>query len=491
MNSSVHPSRYFVIFLLMFIGCLVSFMTVSQAQSPSIEITHVPSCGTWEYLQGQVHNVAPADFHVATYLFLDGNGWWVKPTAASPCTTIQSDGTFSVPVVSGGYDLIAHRYAVVLIPIANSCPVALGTEYLPEELLSLPMAKAERNCYPLSFSGYTWIRRNSPYIGGPGNNCFDPAQVVVDGEGHLHLHLGASSSSCGSELRLNQSFGYGQYRIHTIGRVDTLDPQAILGIFTWDPDSKPAHTEMDIELGRWGVASDPLNAQFVLQPWGDPGNRRRFTISLSDSQNELTYYMKWYPASLEISVYHGHHFGVPPESDLIQRESFTTGVPAPTQERFHFNLWRLCGNTCSLSQDQEVIVTDFSYNPSPPTQFYTLTPCRVFDTRNDSGPDAGAPILAAHERRPFIITGKCGVPNDARAISANITAVNGGATGDLRVIAEHLASTDTSALSIPISRARANNATILLSTNGDGKIAVINDSPSSVHVILDVNGYFK
>jgi hypothetical protein len=129
--------------------------------------------------------------------------------------------------------------------------------------------------------------------------------------------------------------------------------------------------------------------------------------------------------------------------------------------------------------------------PPDATAFRPLTPCRALDTRLGSGAGAAAPILAAHERRVFTIAGWCGVPANAQAISANLTVVSAQALGDLRVTGGHVAATITSALSIPLARARANNAIVRLSTSGDGTIAVTNDSGGSVHFILDVNGYFQ
>jgi hypothetical protein len=126
-----------------------------------------------------------------------------------------------------------------------------------------------------------------------------------------------------------------------------------------------------------------------------------------------------------------------------------------------------------------------------PTLFNPLVPCRVLDTRVTSGPTAAAPALASMSLRTFAVAGTCGVPTDAAAFSANLTAVGGTAIGDLRVIGGHLTSTITSALSIPLSRARANNAIVQLSTHGDGTISVINSTGGTVHFILDVNGYFR
>jgi hypothetical protein len=129
--------------------------------------------------------------------------------------------------------------------------------------------------------------------------------------------------------------------------------------------------------------------------------------------------------------------------------------------------------------------------PQPATGFVSVSPCRVLDTRISSGAAAAAPILAAQARRLFAVTGVCGVPNDAAAISANVTVTSAQASGEMRVTGGHLVSTTTSALSIPLTRARANNAIIQLATDGSGTIAVANDSGGTVHFVLDVNGYFR
>jgi hypothetical protein len=125
------------------------------------------------------------------------------------------------------------------------------------------------------------------------------------------------------------------------------------------------------------------------------------------------------------------------------------------------------------------------------TAYYPLPPCRVLDTRVGSGASAAAPALAAQQRRVFVIGGACGVPANAQAVSANLTVVSAQALGDLRVAGGHVTSTITSALSIPLARARANNAIVQLSTSSDGTIAVTNDSSGEAHFILDVNGYFQ
>jgi hypothetical protein len=49
----------------------------------------------------------------------------------------------------------------------------------------------------------------------------------------------------------------------------------------------------------------------------------------------------------------------------------------------------------------------------------------------------------------------------------------------------------TSNLSFPKGKTRANNAVLLLSTDGSGSVNVLNGSTATNHFILDVNGYFR
>lgn len=190
-----------------------------HAQEPVIEITHVPAYGGFEKLRGRVLNADPADYHVAAYLFLEGLGWWVKPFAIQPCTPIGPDGRFEVDVTTGGVDDLAHRYAVFLLPAGDPCPGADRSEFLPH--IPGPSAFAERTPYLLQFSGATWVRRPSPYRGGPGSNCFSPDHASVDDLGQLHLKLASvpSLGLCGGEVWHTRSIGYGEYRIHTVGRL--------------------------------------------------------------------------------------------------------------------------------------------------------------------------------------------------------------------------------------------------------------------------------
>src|ERR1700733_15193200 len=57
-----------------------------------------------------------------------------------------------------------------------------------------------------------------------------------------------------------------------------------------------------------------------------------------------------------------------------------------------------------------------------PYQFFSVTPCRVADTRNAVGP-SGGPALTSGAVRSFPVAGICGIPSTAKAAALNVTLV--------------------------------------------------------------------
>ncbi|HET9225535.1 MAG TPA: M4 family metallopeptidase [Thermoanaerobaculia bacterium] len=114
--------------------------------------------------------------------------------------------------------------------------------------------------------------------------------------------------------------------------------------------------------------------------------------------------------------------------------------------------------------------------------FYTVTPCRVFDTRTTTP-------LAAGENRVFNIGGTCGIPSSATAVSVNITVVSPAANGTAVLFPGDLTLPNTSSVSYVTGKNRANNAVVALSTNGTGTIR--GHSTGQIHLVVDVNGYFE
>ena len=117
-------------------------------------------------------------------------------------------------------------------------------------------------------------------------------------------------------------------------------------------------------------------------------------------------------------------------------------------------------------------------------RFYTLTPCRLVDTRG-----ANAPAISVGVDRTFLLSGLCGVPADATSLSVNVTVTLPSAGGDLRMFAGPTLP-PTSIINYRGGQTRANNAIVRL---GPGASVTVHADQASgtAQFILDVNGYFK
>jgi len=122
-----------------------------------------------------------------------------------------------------------------------------------------------------------------------------------------------------------------------------------------------------------------------------------------------------------------------------------------------------------------------------PTDFYTLTPCRLLDTRQTG------PGVAANTVYNFAVTGLCGVPLTAQAVVVNITAVAPTDIGDLRLYPAGSPAPLAAVLAFTSGRTLAGNAVGTLGAGGS--LAIQNDMPTGstgqTHVVVDVVGYFQ
>jgi uncharacterized protein len=121
-------------------------------------------------------------------------------------------------------------------------------------------------------------------------------------------------------------------------------------------------------------------------------------------------------------------------------------------------------------------------------RFYTVTPCRVVDTRG--GAPIGGPVLQAQETRVLAIAGKCGIPTGAKSVSLNVTVTEPTLQGHVRVFPAGQTPPNISTLNYVAGLARANNAVGILSAAGELAVFVAQAS-GTVHVVIDVNGYYE
>jgi ELWxxDGT repeat protein len=119
---------------------------------------------------------------------------------------------------------------------------------------------------------------------------------------------------------------------------------------------------------------------------------------------------------------------------------------------------------------------------STPTDFHTVAPCRLFDSRS------GSPLGSDNRRVP--VAGACGIPASARAIAANVTVTGGTAPGHLVAGAALLPLSATGLVPFAPGRTRAQQVLLRLGY-GELDARAVFGSPGTVHLIVDVTGYFQ
>jgi hypothetical protein len=128
--------------------------------------------------------------------------------------------------------------------------------------------------------------------------------------------------------------------------------------------------------------------------------------------------------------------------------------------------------------------------PVPQLTFYAVSPCRLVDTRNAAGPDAGAPALAPGEARVVGTAQKCRIPATAAAVSVNVTVTGPAAPGHFTLYAADGTLPVASQLSFSAGQTRAGATIVPLALDATG-FRVLNGSGGSSHLVVDVNGYFE
>ena len=130
-----------------------------------------------------------------------------------------------------------------------------------------------------------------------------------------------------------------------------------------------------------------------------------------------------------------------------------------------------------------------------PFQFYTLTPCRVVDTRNPPGPTGGLSLTAqANPPRSFPIRGSCGIPLTAKAVVFNVAVVAPTGSGNLRIWPYNTVMPLVATVNFDAGEpAIANGAIAPLANDSTAQVSVYYQSgvPNTCDLVLDVTGYFQ
>jgi acetyl esterase/lipase len=241
--------------------------------------------------------------------------------------------------------------------------------------------------------------------------------------------------------------------------LDTTKP--ILSVSATDPTAaEPGGDAGAFTVTRTGSTSSSLAIEIALggsaQNGGDYGHLQRFPTFAPGAGRMVVSI-----APLD-------------DPDIEGTEDVTLAVPAGAA----WQLGPYAGSRVTLLDNE----------PSSGVEgFYPLPPCRLVDTRRPAGL-WGAPTLATGETRIFPVSGSCGVPPDATALSVNITAIAPAANGFLTLFEPGAPRPTASTINVRTGETRANNGIVHL-IGHPRAIALYSGVP--VEVAVDVNGYFK
>ncbi|MEI7980910.1 MAG: hypothetical protein WCI71_04610 [Bacteroidota bacterium] len=177
-----------------------------------------------------------------------------------------------------------------------------------------PEPNPEPNPVERSFnwSGFTWRVKNSTNeTVGPGKNYFSNStdNVWID-NGELHLKITKRNGKyyC-PEVSTKESVSYGYYNFYISSRVDDLDKNVVVGLFTWNNMNckTNANSEIDIEFSKWGNSNNSNTLIYSVQPTeGGQYFERTQSFPIQLNGDYSVHSFTWSSNLIEWSSYHGH-----------------------------------------------------------------------------------------------------------------------------------------------------------------------------------------
>jgi hypothetical protein len=241
----------------------------------------------------------------------------------------------------------------------------------------------------------------------------------------------------------------------------------------------------DVVARRFDRLLSSLSSVFAVPPAGS-GLRSRPRVGSSGSGDFLVAWEGWSEDSGGPGIFlRGFNFLEQPATSALTVNAFVPGAQhrpglsvSPKGEALA--VWQ------SEEQDGDGAGVFGQRWVLPGLDYYSLVPCRAFDTRQSTALSSGVD-------RTFPVSGVCGIPVTARAVSVNLTVVNGTGAGYVTVFPGDMEAPVASSVTFPTATTRSNNAILPLARNGAGTVAAraLVGGSGTVHLVLDVNGYFE
>jgi hypothetical protein len=123
--------------------------------------------------------------------------------------------------------------------------------------------------------------------------------------------------------------------------------------------------------------------------------------------------------------------------------------------------------------------------------FYPINPGRIMDTRSGVTNSGLTGRFSTAVPRQLPTSGHWGVPDDAQAVTGNLTVTAQTGAGYIALTTVSTANPSTSSLNFPLADDRANGVTVTLSGTGSLWLVYKASAGRTTQLILDLSGYFR
>jgi hypothetical protein len=135
-----------------------------------------------------------------------------------------------------------------------------------------------------------------------------------------------------------------------------------------------------------------------------------------------------------------------------------------------------------------VVPLPLTLAPAAALDFYTVEPCRLYDSRLGL-----VPVQSGVAKTVVATGGGCGIPAGARAVAANVTVIDPSNGGYATFYPGNYPQPVVSMVNFSAGGTRSNNATLPLATNGAGTLTALLSmagANGSANLTIDVSGYY-
>ncbi|MBW6535700.1 MAG: hypothetical protein K0B11_11870 [Mariniphaga sp.] len=325
--------------------------------APTLTVTSPNGGESWEI--GSTHNITWSSTNLSGNVKVEINGNYPSGPWETLYSSIPNDGSeqWTVTGVAG----TAKRIRVTSVSYPSVSDMS-NSNFTMTDTSSISQ---------IQWSGYIWNVRNG--TGNPGSNNWaaTSSNIWVDGQGNLHLKIMKVGDKwyC-SEISSVESFGYGEYTFQTSSRIDQLDKNIVLGLFTYKYlglSNTPQEKEIDIEFSKWNNEILPNNSLYVFQ-YRNGGNEsnpnlispHRFKTELSGEY--ATHKFIWDQGRIDFQSYNGHYDYSPGSEYIIGEKTYIDErVPLGGDSKVILNFWLYKSLTPSDLQEAEVIIKSFTF----------------------------------------------------------------------------------------------------------------------------------